>query len=360
MGIFLHSRFVTHTHVFIGLLCAAFATFIYAWQFSRNWPNPNNFAKVVKVFAMTFHALFATQSLLTWHSLRVTSTSLSFGMWATFAIASLVFDSWWFALMTASSGAGFVAVCGADGGDCTRTGVTIASCVYFGFYGLYRLFILMVVFAFDAHFNETLLPSSASAAPALAPAPAMAMAQHPAATQQQQHPVTTVARSLAKAFQPRCEGRRPRPRARTRWAELARWAPPPPPLPQGEGEGEGDGNVPLIRAGAGAGAGAGARGPSAAAAARGKTLLFDAEEEHEGEGEDEVPAAAATRSRSPRPGAGSGFSSSSSSSSEEDEDSDDDDAEQAAYERRRAARRGRVRATVAAGAASERGQYAAV
>lgn len=53
---------------------------------------------------MVSHALFACQSLLTWHSLRLTSKSLSFGLWATFGFASIVADSWWFGLMVSRKG----------------------------------------------------------------------------------------------------------------------------------------------------------------------------------------------------------------------------------------------------------------
>ncbi|BGP48212.1 hypothetical protein JCM10450v2_004084 [Rhodotorula kratochvilovae] len=341
MGFFLRSRFVTHTLVFIGMLCASFATFIYAWQFSRDWPNPNNFAKVVKVFAMTTHGLFALQSLLTWHSLRVTSTSLSFGLWATFGLASLVFDAWWFALMSAQEGAGFSAVCGEvkDGSaDCARRGVTIASCVYFGFYGLYRLFVLIVVFAFDAHFNETVLPTLASSTTAAPTAgtytlPGMTFAPSPAAAAAQ-HPVT-VARSLAKALRPRWEGR-------ARYAELARWAPAGrewAKVREEEGKGEERRGVPLI----------------AVSLHEERPHTHDEEEEEEGERGVlfDAHAAGAGAQRLPRD-KGDESSDLTSSSDEEDED---DAAAQAAYERRRAARRA-GKGKSADG--EERGRYAAV
>ncbi|KAL7337075.1 hypothetical protein BJY59DRAFT_705185 [Rhodotorula toruloides] len=106
MGWFLRSRLVTHLSVLVGFLFATLSTFYYAWSISRSWPSPTNFTKVIRVFAMIFHALFAAQSVLTWHSLFVASRSISSGLWITFGIASIVFDSWWFTLMASRHGFG--------------------------------------------------------------------------------------------------------------------------------------------------------------------------------------------------------------------------------------------------------------
>ncbi|BGP16209.1 hypothetical protein JCM10213v2_004207 [Rhodosporidiobolus nylandii] len=106
MPLFLHSRLVTWLSVLLVAACASLSTFYYSWTCSRAWPSPTN---VTKVFA----ALFALQSLLTCHSLRQSSKSLSFGLWSIFGIASIVFDCWWFALMV--SRGGFEAVCGRHG-----------------------------------------------------------------------------------------------------------------------------------------------------------------------------------------------------------------------------------------------------
>ncbi|TNY18331.1 hypothetical protein DMC30DRAFT_61431 [Rhodotorula diobovata] len=367
MGFFLRSRFVTHTLVFIGLCCASFATFTYAWQFSRSWPNPSTFAKTIKVFAMVFHALFAFQSLLTWHSLRLTSKSLSFGLWATFGLASLVFDSWWFGLMVSRKG--FEAVCGEDGGDCARKSITIASCVYFGAYGVYRLFVLLVVFHFDVHFNETIAPtlaaSSASPSPSLfsfAPAPpSMSMAQwaavpspSPSPSVAGTQPAAARLHSLAKALRPAWPSRRD-------WAQLARWGPAAAPRSEGArrgggGGGGGEGGVPLIAV---------------------SLHDDDDDDDHErtrahGRDEDEAERGvlfdADLGERSSKGGTGRRDSSELSSSSSSEEEEDDDDEPQAAYERRRAERRlgssrGSPAPSAEVGAAElekQRGRYAAV
>ncbi|POY71931.1 hypothetical protein BMF94_5039 [Rhodotorula taiwanensis] len=163
MGWFLHSKFVTHLCVLVVALLAGFATFFYAWSFSRHWPSPTIATGVIKGFAMTSHALFSFTSILTWHSIRISSRSIMFGTWASFAFASLVFDSWWFGLMVARKGFDTV---GASAPN--RKGVTIAFCVFSGFYAVYRLLVLLFVFHFDVRYNEGLAATmgTATAGPA--------------------------------------------------------------------------------------------------------------------------------------------------------------------------------------------------
>ncbi|BGP24665.1 hypothetical protein JCM10295v2_003583 [Rhodotorula toruloides] len=191
MGWFLRSRLVTHLSVIVGFLLATLSTFYYAWSLSRSWPSPTNFTKVIRIFAMIFHALFATQSVLTWHSLFVASRSISSGLWTTFGIASIVFDSWWFTLMVSRHG--FGGLCGKDAGYCSRKGVSIAFCVFLGFYALFRLATMLFVFHFDVHYNET------ASLPTTAPAPIQqpVMAAYPYAT-----PVAAKLQSLAKGWMP--------------------------------------------------------------------------------------------------------------------------------------------------------------
>ncbi|GAA5820462.1 hypothetical protein JCM11251_005635 [Rhodosporidiobolus azoricus] len=182
MGLFLRGRIITWLSVLVAAICATFATFFYAWNFSRKWPNPTNFTKVIKIFAMIFHSLFALQSLFTAHSLHQNSRSLSFGLWSVAGLASIVFDMWWFAMMVSRKG--FDAVCGGDDGSasCARKNITLAFIVFIFFYSLLRLLVLLFVFHFDVKYNETLPTAAPASAPASATAPAM----------------TSVARSLAK------------------------------------------------------------------------------------------------------------------------------------------------------------------
>ncbi|GAA5840300.1 hypothetical protein JCM9279_002339 [Rhodotorula babjevae] len=370
MGFFLRSRFVTHVLVLIGMVCASFATFVYAWQFRgpSPWHNPSTFTKVIKILAMVTHALFACQSLLTWHWLRLTSKSLSFGLWATFGFASLVADSWWFGLMISRQG--FESLCGDAGGDCVRKSVTIASCVFFGAYGVYRLFVILVVWHFDVHFNETFSnvapPAMMPAAAPTAYAPSMSMAQwaavpSPAASMSAPAAAGHKLHSLAKAMRPTWPSRRD-------WAQLARWSP----VENGDGDEleRRERGVPLIavslhdadydgeryaEGGAGAGAGAGASRPSRRSSLEGdddeRGVLFDAD------------LGERSTDRKPR-AARSGDDSSDLSSSSEEHSSEDEGAAQAAYERRRAARRS-ARSSPALGAGpaqseGERGRYAQV
>ncbi|GAA5983688.1 hypothetical protein JCM10908_000381 [Rhodotorula pacifica] len=149
MGWFLHSRLVTHVCVLLVVFFAGLATFYYAWTFSRKWPAPTTTTGVIKGFAMTFHALFGFCSLLTWHSIRISSQSIMFGTWTTFGFASIVFDSWWFGLMVSRKG--FDAF-----GSASRKGTTVAFCVYSGFYAVYRLMVMLFVFHFDVRYNEGL------------------------------------------------------------------------------------------------------------------------------------------------------------------------------------------------------------
>ncbi|BGP32090.1 hypothetical protein JCM10296v2_003869 [Rhodotorula toruloides] len=193
MGWFLRSRLVTHLSVLVGLLLATLSTFYYAWSISRSWPSPTNFTKVIRVFAMIFHALFATQSILTWHSLFVASRSMSSGLWITFGIASIVFDFWWFTLM--ASRRGFGHLCGDDGGSCSRKGISIAFCVFLGFYALFRLIIMLFVFHFNVHYNET------AGLPAPAPVQQPMMAAYPYA-----QPAVAKLQSLAKRWMPARSG----------------------------------------------------------------------------------------------------------------------------------------------------------
>ncbi|BGP08094.1 hypothetical protein JCM10049v2_003939 [Rhodotorula toruloides] len=193
MGWFLRSRLVTHLSVLVGFLFATLSTFYYAWSISRSWPSPTNFTKVIRVFAMIFHALFAAQSVLTWHSLFVASRSISSGLWITFGIASIVFDSWWFTLM--ASRHGFGGLCGDDGGSCSRKGISIAFCVFLGFYALFRLIIMLFVFHFNVHYNET------AGLPAPAPVQQPMMAAYPYA-----QPAVAKLQSLAKRWMPARSG----------------------------------------------------------------------------------------------------------------------------------------------------------
>lgn len=89
---------------------------------------------------MASHALFSFTSILTWHSIRISSRSIMFGTWASFAFASIVFDSWWFGLMVSRKGFDSV---GASAPN--RKGVTVAFCVYSGLYAIYRLIVLLFV-----------------------------------------------------------------------------------------------------------------------------------------------------------------------------------------------------------------------
>lgn len=195
---FLHSRLVTHVCVLVLVALAGsvslppprvracgcvlcrlklkecsgtayrLATFYYAWSFSRKWPNPTTTTGVIKGFAMTFHALFGFCSLLTsvplcsfplgswkplrveqhapiltgsstrsWHPIRISSQSLMFGTWTTFGFAGIVFDSWWFGLMVSRKGFDLL--------ESSRKGVTVAFCVYSGFYAVYRLVVMLFV-----------------------------------------------------------------------------------------------------------------------------------------------------------------------------------------------------------------------
>ncbi|GAA5875962.1 hypothetical protein JCM8547_000665 [Rhodosporidiobolus lusitaniae] len=185
MGVFLRGRIVTSLAVLVVALCGGLAVYFYAWNFSRKWPNPTNFTKIIKVFAMIFHALFSLQSFLTAHSLHQASRSLSFGTWAIFGIGSMVFDFWWFALWINRDGAH--AVCGGETSSCSRKNITISFFVFMFIYAFVRLIVLLMVFHFDVKMNEAL----PTATPAPAPAPAMTVAPTAAA------PVT-YARSLAK------------------------------------------------------------------------------------------------------------------------------------------------------------------
>ncbi|GAA5897316.1 hypothetical protein JCM8208_003785 [Rhodotorula glutinis] len=372
MGFFLRSRFVTHVLVLVGMVCASFATFVYAWQFRgpSPWHNPSTFTKAIKILAMVSHALFAAQSLLTWHSLRLTSKSLSFGLWATFGFASIVADSWWFGLMVSRQG--FESLCGDDGGDCVRKSVSIASCVFFGVYGVYRLFVILVVWHFDVHFNETfsnVAPPAMTAAAPTAYAPSMSMAQWaavPSPTASMSAPTAAGHKlhSLAKAMRPTWPSRRD-------WAQLARWTP----VDDGKGDelDRRERGVPLIavslhdadydggryaEGGAGAGAGAGAGRPPRRSSLEGdddeRGILFDADL-----GERSARSADAKMRAKP------GDDSSDLSSSSDEHSSDDEGGAQAAYEARRAARRSArsspaLGAGGAGGSEAERGRYAQV
>ncbi|GAA6008709.1 uncharacterized protein JCM10292_005035 [Rhodotorula paludigena] len=215
MGFFLRGRVLTHVLVGIGMLCSGFATFVYAWQLSRSWPNPSNFTKVMKIFAMVFHAMFAAQSILTWHSLRVSSKSLSFGLWTVLGFGTIVLDGWWFGLMTSRNG--YNAVCGDEDAQCVRKNILITFTVYLAIYGLYRLYIIISVFSFDVHYNEMGLPpppSTPTAAPTTAATPVMQYA-HPMAAAPGAYGAAMM-RSLSKRF-------RPSRISRQRWEELATW-----------------------------------------------------------------------------------------------------------------------------------------
>ncbi|GAA5937546.1 hypothetical protein JCM3775_001266 [Rhodotorula graminis] len=358
MGFFLRSRFVTHVLVLVGMVCASFGTFIYAWQFRgpSPWHNPSTFTKAIKILAMVCHALFAAQSLLTWHSLRLTSKSLSFGLWATFGFASIVADSWWFGLMV--SRLGFDSLCGDDGGDCVRKSVTIASCVFFGAFGVYRLFVILVVWHFDVHFNETFNNVAPSAMAAAAPtpyAPSMSMAQWaagPSPAASMSAPAGAAGHSLhslAKALRPTWPSRRD-------WAQLARWTP----VDDGKGDEHDrrERGVPLIAVSLhdpdrDGGGGDGGRYAEPDDDERG--VLFDAD----------LGGERSSRSADAKERARAGDDSSDLSSSSEEHSSDDEGEAQAAYEARRAARRS-ARSSPAPGAGgasgseAERGRYAQV
>lgn len=113
------------------------ATFFYAWTFSRHWPGPTTTTGIIKGFAMSFHALFAACSLVTWHSIRTASSSTLFGPWTMCGMASIVFDSWWFGLMVSRHGFKLL--------DPVRRGTTIAFCVFWIAFALYRILVMLFV-----------------------------------------------------------------------------------------------------------------------------------------------------------------------------------------------------------------------
>ncbi|GAA6040907.1 hypothetical protein JCM8097_003181 [Rhodosporidiobolus ruineniae] len=192
MGVFLRGRIVTTLVVVVAALCSGLATFFYAWNFSRKWPNPTKFTKVIKIFAMIFHALFSFQSFLTSHSLHQRSRSLNFGTWSIVGMASVVFDMWWFSLMVSRKG--FDAVCGDDATSCSRKNITLAFVVFLFAYSLLRLLTLLIVFHFDVKYNET-LPVASTTSATLPPSSTTLPGMTSTATTP-----ATVARSLGKRF----------------------------------------------------------------------------------------------------------------------------------------------------------------
>ncbi|GAA5920544.1 hypothetical protein JCM1841_005716 [Sporobolomyces salmonicolor] len=184
MGVSLRGRIVTWVSTLVVALLAAVVTFYYAWSFSRDWPNPTTMVKVLKgshlsptpplcgadgflrtVFAMVFAGLHSFQAFLTAHSLRLKSKSRSFGLWSVFGLGSIVSNMWWFALMI--SRGGFDALCGSSNdssSSCSRKDITIAFTVFMFAYSLVSLIVMLIVFHFDAHWNE--LPAGTTAAPA--------------------------------------------------------------------------------------------------------------------------------------------------------------------------------------------------
>ncbi|GAA5900185.1 hypothetical protein JCM5296_001482 [Sporobolomyces johnsonii] len=207
MGVFLRGRIVTWVSTLVVALFAAVVTFFYAWSFSRDWPNPTTMVKVLKgshlsptpllcgadeflwtVFAMVFAALYSFQGFLTVHSLRLKSKSLSFGLWSVFGLGSIVTNMWWFALMV--SRGGFDALCGSSSSSCSRKNITIAFTVFMFAYGLVSLIVMLIVFHFDAHWNE--LPAGTTAAPSTTTTSGL----FPKAT------TATTAQSLAKKLLP--------------------------------------------------------------------------------------------------------------------------------------------------------------
>ncbi|GAA5881207.1 hypothetical protein JCM3774_000653 [Rhodotorula dairenensis] len=274
MAWFLHSRLVTHVCVLVLVALAGLATFYYAWSFSRKWPNPTTTTGVIKGFAMTFHALFGFCSLLTWHSIRISSQSIMFGTWTTFGFAGIVFDSWWFGLMVARKGFDLL--------ESSRKGVTVAFCVYSGFYAVYRLVVMLFVFHFDVRYNEGLATAMGTVAAAPAPTGVPSVVHiagppvaHPGAYQYplSQQTVTTL-RSLAKRLSIQRGSRRPfarleqhdgavheaapgnrgdvsDPRWGSPWTKVRKWWPGSrralPAVDQSVNVGSTSGQVPLIR-----------------------------------------------------------------------------------------------------------------
>lgn len=86
---------------------------------------------------MSFHALFAACSLVTWHSIRTASSSTLFGPWTMCGMASIVFDSWWFGLMVSRQGFKLL--------EPVRRGTTIAFCVFWIAFAYYRLLVMLFV-----------------------------------------------------------------------------------------------------------------------------------------------------------------------------------------------------------------------
>lgn len=60
-----------------------------------------------------------------------------FGTWTTCGFASIVFDSWWFGLMVSRKGFDLL--------GSSRKGISVAFCVYSGFYAVYRLVVMLYV-----------------------------------------------------------------------------------------------------------------------------------------------------------------------------------------------------------------------
>lgn len=70
-------------------------------------------------------------------SIRISSQSIMFGTWTTCGFASIVFDSWWFGLMVSRKGFDLL--------EPSRKGISVAFCVYSGFYAVYRLIVMLFV-----------------------------------------------------------------------------------------------------------------------------------------------------------------------------------------------------------------------
>lgn len=126
MPLLLRGRIVTWCSVLLLCPLAGMTTFFFAWNVSRQWPNPDNVTKIFKsertthsrfvrcadreeahapvsiipsVAAMILNALFAVKCLFMVHSLRLKSKALSFALFCALGVAATIANCCWFAFM---------------------------------------------------------------------------------------------------------------------------------------------------------------------------------------------------------------------------------------------------------------------
>ncbi|GAA6016736.1 hypothetical protein JCM11491_000225 [Sporobolomyces phaffii] len=151
MPLLLRGRIVTWCSVLLLCPFAGVATFFFAWNLSRRWPNPDLVSKIFKIAAMILNALFAVKCLFMVHSLRLKSKALSFALFCTLGVAATISNCCWFAFML--SRRGFDSLCENDAKACQRKVLTITFSAFIIIYAILTVIVMLCVFYFDAHWN---------------------------------------------------------------------------------------------------------------------------------------------------------------------------------------------------------------